>query len=171
MLELSAVIGGMTIIQRRVTAHIEGDFVVFLIGARINKPWKVKELIWFLPQMQRMIKELEARPESGFMGYEPHGIATLCQYWRSLDQLMAYARAKDSVHFPAWVEFNKRIGSRGDIGIWHETYCVRANEYECVYNNMPAYGLARVASLVDASGKRQTARGRLGQSDGSDEPV
>lgn len=160
----------MAIIQRRVTAKIEGDFVVFLIGARINKPWKLAELIWFLPLMQRMLKELEARPDSGFMGYETMGIGTLVQYWRSLDQLMAYARARDSVHFPAWVEFNKRIGSNGDIGIWHETYCVRAGEYECVYNNMPAYGLARVASLVDATGTHQTARGRLGQTDGSDDP-
>jgi hypothetical protein len=161
----------MAIIQRRVTAHIEGDFVVFLIGARINKLWKVKELIWFMPLMRRMIKELEARPDSGFMGYESMGLTSLVQYWRSLDQLMAYARARESVHFPAWVEFNKRIASGGDIGIWHETYCVRANEYECVYNNMPAYGLARVASLVDASGGRQTARGRLGQTDGSDDPT
>lgn len=161
----------MAIIQRRVTAKIEGDFVVFLIGARINKPWNIKDVFWFLPLMPRMIKELEARPDSGFMGSETMGFTTLVQYWRSLDQLMAYARERDSVHFPAWVEFNKRIGSRGDIGIWHETYCVRAGEYECVYNNMPAYGLARVASLVDASGARQTARGRLGQSDGSDDPT
>jgi hypothetical protein len=161
----------MSIIQRRVTAHIEGDFVVFLIGARINKPWNVRHLVWFLPLMQRMIKELEARPDSGFMGYEGMGLTSLVQYWRSLDQLMAYARSRDSAHFPVWVEFNKRIGSHGDIGIWHETYCVRANEYECIYNNMPAYGLARVAALVDASGKRQTARGRLGQSDGADDPT
>jgi hypothetical protein len=160
----------MTIVQRRVTAKIEGDFVVFLIGARINKPWKLKELIWFLPLMNKMVKELEARPESGFMGYEGMGLTTLLQYWRSVDQLMAYARDRNSTHFPAWVEFNKRIGSNGDIGIWHETYCVRANEYECVYNNMPAYGLARVSQLVDATGAQQTARGRLRQTDGSDDP-
>ena len=29
------------IIPKRVTAELEGDFVVFLIGIRINKPWKV----------------------------------------------------------------------------------------------------------------------------------
>ena len=28
------------IIASRVTARIEGDFVLFLIGMRINKPWK-----------------------------------------------------------------------------------------------------------------------------------
>jgi hypothetical protein len=161
----------MSVIRRRVTAKIAGDFVVFLIGARINSPWKIGHLVWFVPLMGKMIKELQGRPDSGFLGVEPIGITSMVQYWRSLDQLMAYARARDSVHFPAWVEFNKRIGSSGDIGIWHETYCIRAGEYECVYNNMPAYGLARVSELQDATGQAQTARGRLGQTDGSDDPT
>jgi len=29
------------VVPKRVAAQIEGDFVVFLIGMRINKPWKV----------------------------------------------------------------------------------------------------------------------------------
>jgi hypothetical protein len=161
----------MPVIRRRVTAKIEGDFVVYLIGARINSPWKLGQLAWFLPLMGRMLRELQARPESGFLGVEAIGITSMVQYWRSLDQLMVYARERNSVHFPAWVEFNKRIGSGGDIGIWHETYCVRAGEYECVYNNMPAYGLAKVTEMRDAVGQQQTARGRLGQTDGGDEPT
>ena len=28
-------------IEKRVCAEVDGGFVVFLIGARINKPWKV----------------------------------------------------------------------------------------------------------------------------------
>jgi hypothetical protein len=159
------------VIRRRMTAKIEGDFVVFLIGARINTPWKLGLLVWFLPLMGKMIKELAARPESGFLGVEPMGLTSMVQYWRSLDQLIAYARERDSTHFPAWVEFNKRIGSNGDIGIWHETYCVSAGEYECVYNNMPAYGLARVAQAQAASGRMQTALGRLGRSEGNDDPT
>jgi hypothetical protein len=160
----------MAVIRRRVSATIEGDFVVFLIGARINSPWKFAQIAWFLPLMGRMIRELQARPESGFLGVEPMGLTSMVQYWRSLDQLMTYARAKDNEHFPAWVEFNKRIGSNGDIGIWHETYCIRAGEYECVYNNMPPYGLAKASEMRDAVGRHQTARGRLGQTDGSDDP-
>ncbi|OFA03606.1 monooxygenase family protein [Duganella sp. HH101] len=27
--------------SERLTAEVEGDFVVFLIGMRINKPWKI----------------------------------------------------------------------------------------------------------------------------------
>ena len=30
----------------------------------------------------------------------------------------------------------------GDIGIWHETFRVRAGEYEAIYGNMPRFGLA-----------------------------
>jgi len=161
----------MPIIRRRVTAKIEGDFVVFLIGARINAPWRLLQLAWFAPLMGRMIRELQRQPDSGFLGFEPIGFTSMVQYWRSLDQLMAYARARDDVHFPAWVEFNNRIGSNGDIGIWHETYCVRAGDYECVYNNMPPFGLARVSQTRDATGPAQTARGRLGQTDGSDDPM
>jgi hypothetical protein len=46
-------------------------------------------------------------PESGFLGVEAIGITSMVQYWRSLDQLMAYARERNAVHFPAWVEFTQ----------------------------------------------------------------
>ena len=47
------------IINERMAAQIEGDFVVFLIGMRINKFWKITK--WLPPflAMPRMIKELE----------------------------------------------------------------------------------------------------------------
>jgi hypothetical protein len=63
------------------------------------------------------------------------------------------------------------VGSNGDVGIWHETYLVRAGEYECVYNNMPPYGLAMVSRAVEARGQLESARGRLGKTDGSDAAV
>lgn len=161
----------MATINRRLAAQIDGDFVVFLIGARLNRWWKLPVHFWFMRSMPRMIAELEARPESGFLGHEPLGPGTMVQYWRSLDQLIAYARSRDQEHYPYWVKFNKRIGSNGDIGIWHETYLVRAGAYEAIYNNMPLYGLGKVAQAVDASGVHATATGRLGQSDGADAPI
>jgi Domain of unknown function (DUF4188) len=161
----------MAIVQRRVTAKIEGDFVVFLIGMRINRWWKVHKWFPVAMSMPKMLKELAANPKSGFLGVQRLGFATMAQYWRSMDQLMAYARARDAAHFPAWVAFNKKIASNGDVGIWHETYLVRAGEYECVYNNMPPYGLALATETVDAIGAKETAKGRLGKSDGSDAAV
>jgi hypothetical protein len=149
------------IIPKRVTADIEGDFVVFLIGLRINKPWKVHKWLPVFLAMPRMIRELQRRPDSGFLG---HIMSTgvIVQYWRSFEQLEAYARNHDQLHWPAWVDFNRRVGgSRGDVGIWHETYKVRAGEYECVYSGMPPFGLAKATTSVDAVGGLETARGRL----------
>jgi hypothetical protein len=149
------------IIPSRMTAEIEGDFVVFLIGMRINKPWKVHKWLPVFLAMPRMLRELEAQPESGFLGHFM-GFKVIVQYWRSFDHLEAYARSQDRQHWPAWVDFNKRVGnSRGDVGIWHETYRVRAGDYETVYSGMPPFGLGKVGKLVPATGKRESARERL----------
>jgi hypothetical protein len=149
------------VIAKRVTADMEGDFVVFLIGMRINKPWKIHKWFPVFRAMPRMIRELERRPESGFLGHIM-SFGLIVQYWRSFEHLEAYARDPDQSHWPAWIDFNKRVGaSRGDVGIWHETYRVRAGEYECVYSGMPPFGLAKASSTVDAVGQLESARGRL----------
>ncbi len=83
------------------------------------------------------------------------------QYWRSFEHLEAYAINKNAEHLPAWRGFNKKIASNGDVGIWHETYLVRAGDYENVYNNMPKYGLGRAGQLLSASGKFEGAEGRM----------
>src|SRR5206468_313720 len=105
--------------------------------------------------------ELEQHPDMGLLGYKNY-LGVIVQYWRSFEQLDAYARSRDAKHFPAWVAFNKRVGSNGDVGIWHETYKVSAGQYEAIYNNMPAYGLGKAGKLVPAAGRRATAPGRLG---------
>jgi hypothetical protein len=154
------------IIDRRVTAEIDGDFVVFLIGMRINKLWKVWKWLPVLIAMPRMLRELAANPESGFLGAGQYVGSPrrpmLVQYWRSFEHLERYARNRDATHWPAWVAFNKRIGSNRDVGIWHETYLIGAGRYECVYNNMPPLGLGKATSLVPAAGRKATAASRAG---------
>ena len=150
------------VIPQRMAAVIEGDFVVFLIGVRINKPWKVHKWLPVLRAMPRMLRELEAvGPQVGFLGH--NGLrGTIIQYWRSFEHLEAYARARERLHWPAWTAFNRAAkDSRGDVGIWHETYLVRAGQYESVYSGMPPHGLGRVAGLVPATGNRESARARL----------
>jgi fumigallin biosynthesis monooxygenase-like protein len=157
------------VIDSRVTADIEGDFIVFLIGMRINKFWKVWKWLPVLFAMPRIVRELEQRPESGFLGATLYAGSPrrpmLVQYWRSFQALETYARSKDAAHWPAWVRFNKHVGSRGDVGIWHETYLVPAGGYECVYNNMPPTGLGAVTRLVPATGRKATAASRAGVRD------
>jgi Monooxygenase af470-like len=50
------------VIPSRMTAEVEGDFVVFLIGMRINKPWKVHKWLPVFLAIPRMLKELAAAP-------------------------------------------------------------------------------------------------------------
>jgi hypothetical protein len=149
----------------RVTAQIEGDFVVFLIGLRVNKPWKVWKWWPVFTAMPKMLRELEARPseETGFLGHTGLSTKTIVQYWRSFEHLERYARSRDHLHWPAWVEFNRRMrNSRDDVGIWHETFLIRAGEFEAIYSGMPLYGLAKAGRQSAINEATDSARGRLG---------
>ena len=152
------------VIDKRITARIDGDFVVFLIGARFNRLWKVHQWLPVAQAMQRMMKELERAPaEVGFLGAIPFGLTTQLQYWRSFDQLERYARATEKEHWPAWVAFNRRMkDARGDVGIWHETYLIRAGDYESVYSGMPLMGLAKASQSAAITEASDDARSRLG---------
>jgi len=140
------------VLPQRMSAQIEGDFVVFLIGMRINKPWKIHKWLPVSLAMPKMLKELKSNPELGLLGFTG-GPKVLIQYWRSFEHLESYAKSKDSQHLPAWKAFNQTLASsRGDVGIWHETYLVRAGEYETLYSGMPPYGLGAAVSLVPSAG-------------------
>lgn len=149
--------------NERLTSQLEGDFVVFLIGMRINSPLKVHKWLPVVSAMPRMLNELYSHPELGFIHAESWFSRTtlMVQYWRSMDQLLAYAKNRNSVHLPAWKAFNKSIGTDGSVGIWHETYAVSAGNYENVYVNMPEFGLGKAGTLEAASGGKQSAAGRL----------
>ena len=151
------------VLAERVTAEIDSEVCVFLIGMRVNRPWRIHRWLPVARAMRRMLVELEKLPDSGFLGVEQwFGNPTLMvQYWRSFEALEAYAINRDLAHLPAWAEFNRRVGSNGDVGIWHETYRVRPGDFESVYNNMPAFGLAKATRLVPATGRRETAPGRM----------
>ena len=150
--------------QSRMTAQIDGDFVVFLIGVRINRWWKIHKWLPVAMAMPRMLQELRAKPESGFLGFQQAGgFSTLIiQYWRSFEALGSYAKDKSGQHYPAWKAFNQKINSNGDVGIWHETYKVAAGDYENVYHNMPPIGLGKIVPLLAATGSRESAAGRIG---------
>src|SRR5947199_6081996 len=129
----------------RFTTKIEGSFVVFLIGMRVNKLLAFDKWIPTAAAMPRMLKELYDSPKRGLLGAYTsvywRGVMVV-QYWRSFDHLIAYAQSRDAQHLPAWTKFNRTIGNDGTVGIWHETYKVEAGQYECIYGNMPLWGLA-----------------------------
>ena len=63
-------------------------------------------------------------------------------------------------HAVAWLNYWKRVGTSARTGIWHETYLVRAGEYEAVYGNMPPFGLGKAGRLVPVA-ESKTARERF----------
>jgi len=151
------------IIAERMTAAIDDEVVVFLIGMRINRIWKLHKWLPVALAMPRMLRELGADADSGFLGFHQwFGNPTIAlQYWRSFGHLERYARDAQRSHRSAWAHFNRAVSSNGDVGIWHETYRVRPGDFECIYNNMPAFGLARATTSVRAHGRRDSASGRM----------
>lgn len=151
--------------KQRLTADVEGDFVIFLIGMRINHLWKVHKWLPVFLSMVPMIRELYAHPETGFMGalthFGPRNIWQL-HYWRSYEQLVDYAHSPEHHHLPGWRAFNRTTRDNADVGIWHETYVVRAGEYETVYVNTPPFGLGAAAPLLPVTGRLNSSRGRMG---------
>ena len=148
----------------RFTAQIDGDFVVFLIGMRINRLLLAHKWMPVVAAMPRMIRELERQPELGLL----HARAFLSgrtlltvQYWRSFEQLHAYAHARDKEHLPAWADFNRKVGNNGSVGVFHETYQVKAGHYECVYVNTPRIGLAIAGEMLPAVGRLESAMSRM----------
>ena len=152
------------ILPGRFTADIQDDFVVFLIGMRINKFWAVHKWLPVAMSMGPMIKGLAEDKNSGFLGAEGFtNLRTSClvQYWRSFDDLERFSKNPGASHRGAWQSFNRAVGSNGMVGIWHETYKIRAGGYECVYGNMPLFGLAAATNQVPATGTLGKARSRI----------
>ncbi|AFL87139.1 hypothetical protein Terro_0807 [Terriglobus roseus DSM 18391] len=150
----------------RFAGTMEGEFVVFVIGMRINNLLAVNKWLPVSRAMPRMLQELFRQPELGllhaelFMNLADRNVMTL-QYWRSYYQLHAYAHARDKEHLPAWAAFNKAARGNTAVGVYHESYLQKPGSYETVYVNMPQFGLAKAGAMVPAVGSMKDAAERL----------
>lgn len=151
-------------------SRLDDDVVVFLIGMRINKPWKIHKWWPVFVAMPKMLKYLAEHPEKGLLGYESALLPSpiVVQYWRSFEDLARFARDRDDPHLEPWRQFNSRIGRSGDVGFWHETYRVKTTSLEAVYGNMPPYGLAAATAVVPIPRGRDSAAARIGATDADD---
>jgi Domain of unknown function (DUF4188) len=148
----------------RFTAAHDGDIVVFLIGMRVNKPWKVRQWWPVFIAMPGMLKELAKDPDSGLLGWRGFfgpRTATLLQYWESVEKLQQFAGDPQRGHRPAWLAYFRDSYKDGAVGIWHETYVVPAGSHETIYGNMPALGLGAVKGVVPVAQRGESAADRL----------
>lgn len=158
------------------TTHAHDDaIVVFHIGMTIRRWYRPDLWLPVLLAMPRMLAELERNKAAAARGEEEDlgflGATTLLgskgpwvvQWWRSTEQLYAYARRPESAHLPAWRAFNAAARrSPGAVGIWHETYAVPAGQVESLYANGATIGLGRVTGTVPVMRRGRRAGERLG---------
>jgi len=163
---------GPELYRGRFTARVSDDFVVFLIGMRVNRPLRVHKWLPVAVAMPQMLRWLDKHPQAGLMNWHSAWIKgpAVVQYWRSFEDLARFAREAEEPHLPVWKRFNQAVRASGDVGIWHETYRVRAGEYESIYGNMPRIGLAEACEHVPVGSTGQSAARRIGAS-ASDEPA
>lgn len=152
-----------SIFPGRHTADNSEDIVVFIIGMRINKRLSVHRWLPVFLAMPGMIKELYTHKKHlGFHSSENYfGLRTtaMIQYWRSLDDLLAYS--KNGKHLKAWKKFNRLTANSDAVGIYHETYIISKGKYESVYVNMSQYGLGKATEHMPITTEQQTAKKRL----------
>ena len=156
----------------RFTAEYDGDLVIFLIGARIQQPWKVREWVPVARAMATMQRDIARHPEIGCLHVENFGMLrpVSVQYWRSFEELERFARSKDWTHLEAWRALNQLMRRSTSVGFWHETYQVKAGQFEAVYGNLPEMGLAAAGRHVPA-GRTSTAARRIGARKDDEAPV
>lgn len=147
---------------RHTTENTE-EIVVFIIGMRVNKRLAIHKWLPVFNAMPGMIKELYTNKEKlGFLSMESYfGLrtTTMIQYWRSIEDLLAYA--KNERHLAAWANFNKKVGHNDAVGIYHETYQLNRGNYEAIYVNMPHYGLGSALNPIPVTAGRNSAQKRL----------
>src|ERR1041384_6531838 len=125
----------------RSTARTDDDLILFLIGMRVNRAWRLDKWWWVYRSMKRMVRYLKTNPEAGLIHSQRWLGRTTMQvsYWRSFDHLLALAADNAAPHAPAWRKFAKQATASDVVGIYHETYVVSPGENESVYVSMPTF--------------------------------
>ena len=81
------------------------------------------------------------------------------QYWRSFDELEAWSRRPP--HSEWWRGAVERMRTKGDFGIYHETFLVPRDRIEAIALDCAPAGLATFGTIGAPVGPQTTSRGRL----------
>lgn len=108
----------------RYTAQLDGSFVVFLIGMRMNKLWAVHKWLPVAKAMGPMVEHLLEHRDLGLLHAERYLYwpgAALVQYWRSFEQFMPkMGLALAGSHVPALgakETAKRRLGMQGEPAV------------------------------------------------------
>lgn len=83
------------------------------------------------------------------------------QYWASFDALETWSHSPP--HSEWWRAALERMRTRGDLGIFHETYLVPRDQIESIYLGCQPVGLSTFGVPHEPMGTMTTSRTRLGK--------
>jgi hypothetical protein len=96
------------------------------------------------------------RSERFVLGWGHVGVL---QYWSGFEALDDWSHR--APHSEWWRAAAERMRTRGDFGVYHETFLVPRANVESIYLDCPPVGLAAFGLTADPVGPKTTARDRL----------
>lgn len=150
----------------RETAPASHGVVLFLVGMRVNRLWAIHKWLPVTIAMPRMLVELRRNRDLGLLGtprtFVSGRLVMVQQYWRSYEQLEAYAKDPAHSHLPAWRAFNRAARDNTAVGIFHETYVIGPANHENIYVNVGRPLLLGAATgVITVGAAAESARERL----------
>jgi Domain of unknown function (DUF4188) len=145
-------------------ARRDEPFAVFVFGMRLNRLRGLPRFAWGLRVLRRILRDLDAHLGRGFLAgqvYWAGRTLVAVQYWESFDALDGWARDHRLPHRKPWQRYLREALGDEAMGLWHETYLASPGNWEGVYVNMPAWGLAAGVDAVEMQATRGSARERL----------
>jgi hypothetical protein len=151
----------------RRSAYVLPESVAELCLVRVGFRYKGISAAFFARRIRRDLDASVGQALAGGLGllhsdrFEMgRGHFGLLQYWASFADVERWIGREP--HAGWWREALDRARSRGDFGVYHETYLVPRDRVESTALNVEATGLAAFGTMVDATGKAANSRGRLG---------
>ena len=99
-------------------------------------------------------------PNLVVLGQIGRGHFGVLQYWRSFEHLEAWSHKPP--HSEWWRDIVARMRTRGDVGVYHETFLVPRDRIESIYLECAPAGLSVFGTPGEPNGPATTSRGRLG---------
>jgi hypothetical protein len=135
------------------------------LGIQVKRP-----TAWLYARRLRSAIAADARRAiaagTGLLNSESYAITLshfgVLQYWRSFDELETWTHRPP--HSEWWRAAVERMRLKRDIGIYHETFLVRAADIESISMNCRPAGLETFGFRGEPVGPNTTSRGRLGRS-------
>ena len=128
---------------RRMTSRRPPDgTVLFLIGMSRPRLRGLGAWWYTFAAMPGMLLHLRRNRGAGMLSARLYLGSSLMvvSYWRSVEDLRAFAADSAAPHLSRWRVFNKRYAGTNRVGLWHETYVI--GDHETIGSGMAPWGLA-----------------------------